>query len=118
MTNNAIFFRIFRRTLPHAPGQSTREPNLQFVEERQKMAGGITGEDLARVDRLHGLGRNLFCRRVDRLFAKNPRFRHIQYLGKRAPRFDLDDSPRWSRCFRWLPSLHPSPSYATSTKPA
>ncbi|MDG6913276.1 MAG: hypothetical protein JRN35_09390 [Nitrososphaerota archaeon] len=68
-----------------------RELILQFVEERQRVAGGITGEDVVRFARLHGLHRVSFQKRIDRLLAKDSRFRHVRYLGKRAPRFDLDD---------------------------
>ncbi len=68
-----------------------RELVLQFVEERQRVAGGITGEDVARFARLHSLNPTPFRRRVNRLLAKDPRFRNIRDRGKRAPHYDLDD---------------------------
>lgn len=68
-----------------------RELIVRFVEERQKVSGGISGEDIARFARLHGLSPDPFRRRVNRLLAKDPRFRHVRDRGKRAPRYDLDD---------------------------
>jgi hypothetical protein len=69
----------------------SRELVLKFFAERQKVAGGVTGEDFVQFARSHDLHPVTFKRRADRLLAQDPAFQGIRYLGKRAPHYDLDD---------------------------
>jgi hypothetical protein len=64
---------------------------LKFFAERQKVAGGVTGEDFVQFARSHDLHPVTFKRRADRLLAQDHAFQGIRYLGKRAPHYDLDD---------------------------
>ena len=63
----------------------------EFLEERQRSAGGYPGEDLTRISRMHSLHPDTFSKRVGRLITNDPDFRGFHYLGKRAPHYDLDD---------------------------
>ena len=75
--------------MPHV--KVSRERIRQFLEERQRVAGGVTGEDLSRFARQSGLHPVTFRRRVLYLLGNDPAFRGISYLGKRAPDLTLDD---------------------------
>ncbi len=63
----------------------------QFLEERQRAAGGVTGQDLVRFASQHGLQPIAFRRRILYLLGNDPTFRGTKYLGKRAPDLTVED---------------------------
>ena len=66
----------------------------QFLEERQRVKGGVTGEDIVSFAREHGLHPIAFRRRVLRLLVNDPRLSAIHYLGKHPPVLDLAEFAR------------------------
>ena len=63
----------------------------QFLEERHRVAGGVSGQDLVRFANQHGLHSVTFRRRILYLLGNDPAFLGIKYLGKRAPDLKVED---------------------------
>lgn len=64
---------------------------LAFLRERQTLAGGFTGEDLATFAREHGVHPYPLRRRVLRLIAHEASLAGLRNLGERAPTLALED---------------------------
>ncbi len=62
-----------------------------FLQDRQDLAGGFSGEELAKFAREHGIHPYPLRRRVLRLLAEDPTFTGLRYLGKRTPDLTLED---------------------------
>ena len=69
----------------------SRESLRRFLEERDRLAGGFTGQDLAGFARLHGMHPVALRRRVNHLLGNDPAFLGLHDLGKRAPALSTED---------------------------
>ena len=72
------------------PVKLPREVTRQFLHERQKATGRVTGEDLVRFAEEHGLHSVTFRRRVLRLLTHDPDFCGVNHRGKCSPSLRLE----------------------------
>jgi len=62
----------------------SRDTLLTDLKERQALAGGYTGTDIAHLSQKYGVTRQAIRQRIRRLQREDPAFRGLRYLSQRA----------------------------------